>query len=342
LKYLVEYNTFREKNLQPVNESSLAIGVVTDTIQFLIGAATEYGITAGTLGGGALAGVAVETFVDAGFAAQSIASTVKQVTDLKGQFDKFTEIVNKCMGSFEIFKSGDLGKFYSTVKQIIQDGLDLIKGGEENVDKLAEKFKDLISNLISKITDAVGKGLKILIPDATVGLALTTAMKTVVEVASENGYNIAKKAVEQLGQYKKYLINPEELPALIKKTLPDLYKLIDGFKQKIEEMGWAKAIVSFGANGLILKKLGPDGLDKLTETIKEFEPTVLDLIEKILSVVLPVTFTFLAIAQILLKGEYKKESSDKNPKEESGNKEEESEESGNKEETEEKTEDSKS
>jgi hypothetical protein len=273
----------------------------------LLGAAAEYGIAAGTLGAGTPAAVAVETVIDTGFAAQSITSTIDQVTNLKGQFDKFTEIVNKCMESFEIFKSGNLEKFYSTIKQIIIDGIGLIKDGEESVDKLAEKFKDLISNLISKITDAVGKGLKILIPDATVGLALTASLKVVVEVASENGYTIAQKAVEQLGEYKKYLINPEEFPALIRKTLPDLYNLIDGFKKKIEEMGWTRAIVSFGTNGLILKKLGPAGLDKLAQTIKSYEPKVLDLIEKILGVVVPVTFTFLAIAQILLKGEYKSE-----------------------------------
>jgi hypothetical protein len=307
LKYLVEYNTFKEINLQQVNEGSLAIGLITDTVQFLLGAAAEYGIAAGTLGAGTPAAVAVETVIDTGFAAQSITSTIDQVTNLKGQFDKFTEIVNKCMESFEIFKSGNLEKFYSTIKQIIIDGIGLIKDGEESVDKLAEKFKDLISNLISKITDAVGKGLKILIPDATVGLALTASLKVVVEVASENGYTIAQKAVEQLGEYKKYLINPEEFPALIRKTLPDLYNLIDGFKKKIEEMGWTRAIVSFGTNGLILKKLGPAGLDKLAQTIKSYEPKVLDLIEKILGVVVPVTFTFLAIAQILLKGEYKSE-----------------------------------
>ncbi len=307
MKYLVEYNTFKEINLQQVNEGSLAIGLITDTVQFLLGAAAEYGIAAGTLGAGTPAAVAVETVIDTGFAAQSITSTIDQVTNLKGQFDKFTEIVNKCMESFEIFKSGNLEKFYSTIKQIIIDGIGLIKDGEESVDKLAEKFKDLISNLISKITDAVGKGLKILIPDATVGLALTASLKVVVEVASENGYTIAQKAVEQLGEYKKYLINPEEFPALIRKTLPDLYNLIDGFKKKIEEMGWTRAIVSFGTNGLILKKLGPAGLDKLAQTIKSYEPKVLDLIEKILGVVVPVTFTFLAIAQILLKGEYKSE-----------------------------------
>ena len=61
----------------------------------------------------------------------------------------------------------------------------------------------------------------------------------------------------------------------------------------------------FGPNGLILKKMGPSGLDKLTATIKKFEPIVMDLVKKILSIVIPVTFTLLAVIQILLKGEYK-------------------------------------
>ena len=56
---------------------------------------------------------------------------------------------------------------------------------------------------------------------------------------------------------------------------------------------------------LILKKMGPSGLDKLTATIKKFEPIVMDLVKKILSIVIPVTFTLLAVIQILLKGEYK-------------------------------------
>ena len=51
--------------------------------------------------------------------------------------------------------------------------------------------------------------------------------------------------------------------------------------------------------------MGPSGLDKLTATIKKFEPIVMDLVKKILSIVIPVTFTLLAVIQILLKGEYK-------------------------------------
>lgn len=304
MKYITEYTTFRE-TLHPVNES-LARGLITDTLQFLMGAAVEYGIAVGTVGVGTPAGCAIETVIDTGFAAETIYSTVNQVTELKGQFDKFTEIVNKCMEAFKIFKSGNFEQFYQTVKQNIIDGMELLKG-EETVDKLADKLKDIVSKLVSKITDAVTKGLKILIPDATIGLGLSTSIKVLVEVASDNGYNIAKGAVEKLGEYKKYLIDPEAFPKLLRETFPDVYKMIEGFKKKIDELGWARAIIMFGSNGLILKKLGPSGLDKLSQTIKKFEPIVLDLVEKILSIVVPTTFTFLAIIQVLLKGEYKTE-----------------------------------
>ena len=304
MKYIVEYNHFKEK-IQPLNES-LARGLITDALQFMMGAAVEYGVAAGTLGAGTPAGCALETVIDTGFAAETIISTINQVTDLKGQFDNFSDIVNKSMEAFKIFKTGNFEEFYQTVKKIIIDGVELLKG-EETVDKLADKLKDILGKLISKITDAVTKGLKILIPDATIGLGLSSAIKVVVEVASDNGYNIAKGSVEKLGEYKKYLIDPEEFPRLLKTTFPEVYKMIDGFKKKIEELGWARSIIMFGSNGLILKKMGPAGLDKLSQTIKKFEPTVLDLVEKILNIVVPTTFTFLAIMQILLKGEYKSE-----------------------------------
>lgn len=302
MKYIVEYNTFRH-DLRPINES-LAVGLVTDALQFMIGAAAEYGIAAASIGIGTPVALAVETIVDVGFAGGIIASSIKQVTELKGQFDKFVDTINKCMASFEIFKSGDFDTFYSTIKQTMIEGIDLIKG-EETVDKLAEKLRDIISSLISKITDAVTKSLKVLIPDATIGLALSSAVKVVVETVSDKGYTIATTAVEKLGEYKKYLIDPDEFPKLLEQTFPEVYKLIDGFKKKIAETGWAKSIVMFGASGLILKKMGPSGLDKLTATIKKFEPIVMDLVKKILSIVIPVTFTLLAIIQILLKGEYK-------------------------------------
>ena len=302
MKYIVEYNTFRH-DLRPINES-LAVGLVTDALQFMIGAAAEYGIAAASIGVGTPVALAVETIIDVGFAAGIIKSSINQVTELKGQFDKFVDTINKCMASFEIFKSGDFDTFYSTIKQTMIEGIDLIKG-EETVDKLAEKLRDIISSLISKITDAVAKSLKVLIPDATIGLALSTAIKVVVETVSDKGYTIATTAVEKLGEYKKYLIDPDEFPKLLEQTFPEVYKLIDGFKKKIAETGWTKSIVMFGASGLILKKMGPSGLDKLTATIKKFEPIVMDLVKKILSIVIPVTFTLLAIIQILLKGEYK-------------------------------------
>lgn len=302
MKYIVEYNTFRH-DLRPINES-LAVGLVTDALQFMIGAAAEYGIAAASIGVGTPVALAVETIIDVGFAAGIIKSSINQVSELKGQFDKFVDTINKCMASFEIFKSGDFDTFYSTIKQTMIEGIDLIKG-EETVDKLAEKLRDIISSLISKITDAVAKSLKVLIPDATIGLALSTAIKVVVETVSDKGYTIATTAVEKLGEYKKYLIDPDEFPKLLEQTFPEVYKLIDGFKKKIAETGWTKSIVMFGASGLILKKMGPSGLDKLTATIKKFEPIVMDLVKKILSIVIPVTFTLLAIIQILLKGEYK-------------------------------------
>ena len=307
MRYVKKYEQFRN-DLQPVNEN-LVVGLAVDALQFIIGAAVEYGIAAGSVGAGTPVACTAETIVDTAFATESIISAVNVVTQLKGKMDAFVDIYNKSIEAFEIFRTGKFDEFYNKIQQIIKDGLKALQDvgvdAENSLDKLAKKMKDFISKLIQKITDAVSKGIKMLIPDAALSVYASTAIKTVVEVASNNGYSIAAGAVDKLGDFKKYIIDPTVLPQLLDKTFPDLYKLLEGFKEKIEEMGYVRAIATFGGGGLTIKKMGPGGIEKLIEIIKKSEPTIKSLVDKILTIVVPAVFTLLAIIQILLKGEYK-------------------------------------
>jgi len=323
MKYIVEYDTFRQMNSLSINEG-LAQGLMTDVVQFLLSGAAEYGLSAATIGTGTPAALAIETVIDASFAGKVISDAIKQIDEMKGKLDKFTEMVNNCMKSIETFRKGQLKEFYEQVRQIITDGLSIMKGAEDTVDKLAEKLRGIIADLMRKLTDAVAKGLKLLIPDATIGASVSIGIKGVVESISQNGYTIASGLVDKSGDLKKYLIDPEALPNLIKQTLPEFYKMCEGYKEKIKEMGWIKAITFFAGKieaAIILKKLGPTGLDQLIKMVKTSEPKVLDLIEKILRTVVPVTFTLLAIYEILMKGEYKKKEEQENNKDTSDKKE---------------------
>ena len=307
MKYVKTYKHF-QSDLPQLNEN-FAVGLAVDAVQFMIGAAAEYGIAAGSIGYGTPVACMVETIIDAAFAGQAVKAAVDVVSEIKGQMDKFVEIYNKAIEAFETFKTGNFEDFYNKVRDVIKQGLKTLEklgvDAESSIDKLAERLKKMISDLIRKITDAVGKGVKMLIPDATASVIASTAIKGVVEVASDNGYTIATKAIDQLGDFKKYVIDPNELPKLLDETFPKLYTLIEGFKKKIEEMGYIKAVRSFGAFGLTLKQLGPKGLDKLSSEIKGAEPGIKQLVKQILEVVLPTTFCLLAIVQIILKGEYK-------------------------------------
>lgn len=310
---------------EKINILGLSKSLAVDVVQFMIGAAAEYGIAASGLPVyvvGAVAttpiGMAVETVIDGIFASEAIASSIKLVNKVKGKVDKFKKILDECFESYSIFKEGKFDEFYEKIISIVKGGIELLKDSgvdaEKSVDKIADELKETVEKLIRKLTDAISKGLKLLIPDATAGLVVAGAIKGVVEVVVNNGYNIATGAVDKLGEHKKYIIDPEEFPKLLDELEPLLYKLIDGFKTKIKKMSWAKVVKSAGAGGVVLKKFGPKGLDKLKKLFEENFPKLKELAKKILQVVIPVTFLFLALIQILLKKDYKNKDTDKENK----------------------------
>lgn len=314
MKYIVEYDTFRQMNSESINEG-FTQGVVTDVLQFLISGAAEYGISIPSWGGGTPAGVVAETAIDAVFAGSTIGAAVNLINNMKGQFAEFTEIINKSLEAYRTFREGKFKSYYEQVRDIIVQGLSLIKGAKEGIDKLAKRLRKLVSDLLAKITDAVGKGIKMLIPDATIGASVSAGIKVVVQTASQNGYSIATKALDKAGKFKDYLLDPEKLPPLVKKAIAWLLELMENWKNKIKKMGWLKATALFAAGGLTtgaaIKGLGPTGLQKMSEMIKKSEPKILELIQKTLKIIVPVAFTLLAIYQILMKEDYKKKSEDK-------------------------------
>lgn len=310
MKYIVEYETFRQMNSESINEG-FTQGIVTDVIQFLISGAAEYGISIPSYGGGTPAGVVAETAIDAVFAGSTIGTAVNLINNMKGQFSEFTDIVNKSLEAYQTFRDGKFKSYYEQVRDIIVQGLSMIKGAKEGVDKLAKRLRKLVSDLLAKITDAVGKGIKMLIPDATIGASVSAGIKVVVQTASQNGYSVATKALEKAGKLKDYLLDPEKLPPVVEKAIAWLLELMENWKNKIKKMGWLKATALFAAGGLTagaaIKSLGPTGLQKMSEMIKKSEPKILDLISKTLKVIVPVAFTLLALYQILMKGDYKKQ-----------------------------------
>ena len=85
--------TYEPANLsEALLREGMTDGLFKDAVQFIVGAAAEYGLGTVTLpaaGAGLAVGPTVETIVDAAFAAESVASTVSAVSNVGSMMKEY-------------------------------------------------------------------------------------------------------------------------------------------------------------------------------------------------------------------------------------------------------------
>jgi len=300
----------------------LAEGIIKniskDILQFLIAGAAEYGLDLATLGAaGAGPAEAAAVIIDALFAIDEVVETVKTVK----------EIIDGAGGYFqEAMKDGEAGlgnleELYSAIKVIVQKGVKA-EMAKSSADKVVASIKDKVGELIGELVNAVIAGIKTLIPDAAIGIAVSTAMRAAAVALSDNAFTLFKTAVGAAGDLASFITNPKVAPKFFENALKSLSKACDDMKKKIEGTSWLKvvgavAVTGGAASGLAaLKAEGGTALNKAKEIIDEKTPIIVKLIETLVKFIMPAIAVALAIYQIMMKGEYKEETTEENPKEE--------------------------
>ena len=297
-------NNLFEKRI--INEG-LAKGLVKDAIQFVAAGAAEYGLAA--TGAGAPAAPAVETAVDALFAVDSIVGAVSAVKDAAASAGNFSNLLNN---SLNVAKGNmnNLGELYDKIKNIVINALKVLgKNATDQIDKLVEALKDKIEDIVSKLADALVEGIKLVIPDATIGAAVSAAIRTLISKLAENSYSLFSKVVKAAGKYSNFITDPDVAPEAISDLLKTLSEMCSKMSEKLKSTSALKSLV-MGPQGIILKKLGEGGLNKVSALIDEKSGTVVDLVKSVTGTVIPSLVACLAIFQMLLKGEYKEGSSE--------------------------------
>ena len=299
------------RSLDALNEG-LAMDLAKDAVQFALGAAAEYGIggaiTVGTFGAGAPAGAVAETAVDAAFAAKDVASGVDAVISNIKSAGEMAGMLNDAVKNF----GGDFGDYYAKLKKIIQDGLAKItKGDYSKIDEIIDSLKEKIQEIISAIVSPIEKGIKLVIPDASIGLAAAKAVGQAIKSLSENAYSAITSAIESVDMLNDAITNPQKVVDFFDDILSQIADKLVEVGEYFREMSWAKAIIFVGpASGTLLKKLGPKGMENLSQKVKDATPKIMDIISAVLTKVMPAMFACLGIYQIIIKGEYKKEDSE--------------------------------
>ena len=283
--------------IQSLNEGVFSwMGATASNIaQFLIAGATEYGLAA--TGVGAAAAPFAETAVDSLFTLNTAKSLIGSSTDLISSGLKGLKPI------YDAARSLLSGRFnpstlYNAVRQII-GRIDKAGG-----DKTLRKIKAKIDSFITKSAAAIGKCVNFLIPDTTIGSSASQSIMSALSAISANIYTAACTAIKVIGPLGEYITSPTKIVDLFKDMFPKVIELIESVATKVREAPdalWALG----GPQALIMKRLGPTGLGKLAETMREKQPEILSALSSIVKIVVPLTLALLAATQSIMKGDYK-------------------------------------
>ena len=302
-----------------LQEKMIAEGAVDDTtsnvFQTLIGAAIEYApaLVAGvpTAGAGAAPGLAagatVQTVVDCAMAVEPISSAVEAVatfsTNIAKSFDLFKDLI-KIITDFQ----KNPNALYAHVNATISKSVKLL--GE----KWVAKLKDQIEKVISKIGKSLVKGVHAIIPDAAVAGSVSQIVVTLVNSLDNNCFNILKGISSVLGSYGNFIFNPSETKAFFEKAVPATIEFLKSIKEKIKDISYSKTILAGALTGgalglpmLLTKAGGPAVLDKFIKLVEDNKSTIIDIVYKVSSILIPAFVGMVATIQSISNEDWKPE-----------------------------------
>lgn len=290
---------------------------VSDVIQYVLAAAAEYGLSLSVAG--APAAPAAETIIDAIFASDAITGTVGSVSNATKSLKKSKQIVSQVLALRDL--SGGFDSFYRRVKRIWQDVAERWPGQMEELNSFVETAKEEISELLESFADSIAKSVKVAIPDATAGLAISQVIKSLLSAATNNIYTVLTGALGQSELVREFVKSPTRARQVTQAMFDSLIEMMntvaehagsDSFVGKLGRAAAAGAVMA-GPLGMLIAAFGGGpsaeaGIRAVARFIASKKDTIVELIYQVFSVLLPAILGLAASMQILLKGEWKSSS----------------------------------
>lgn len=280
---------------------------IMNIIQWAVGGVAEYGLIA--TGAGAPAAPFVETLVDVGFTAGDLASATSSIASIQTKFSEFSKMIGDAVESY----GENWSAFYKKVRKIIREGLNVLgKGATEKVDELAEKLKKGTKNVLKKANRTIGNLIQVIIPDATIGATVATAVESLLAGLTQSPYSVVTNTIGKIPIVKDLILEPAKFVQFFKDGFQSLIDGVIALGEKIDAGGFMEkaalvavspilgALVAAGAVGKGLRWIAENVIRPVVEPATK-------VITQILEVVMPTVMSLLAVYQVLAKGEYKKE-----------------------------------
>ena len=282
-------------------------GAILNIVQWAVAGAAEYGLIA--TGAGAPAAPFAETLIDVGFTAGDLASATSSIASIQTNFSEFSKMIGDAVESY----GESWSAFYKKVRKIIREGLRVLgKGATGKVDELAEKLKKGVKNILKKLNRTIGNLIQAIIPDATIGATVATAIETLLAALTQSPYSTVTNTMGKIPVVKDLILEPAKFVQFFKDGFQSLIKGIIALGKKIDAGGFmekaALATVSPILGALAAAGAVGKGLEWIAENVIKpvIEPAT-KVITQVLEVVMPAVMSLLAVYQVLVKGEYKEQ-----------------------------------
>lgn len=303
---LIDDNYFDSSSINEELLNEIGADTFKDIAQFLVGAAVEYGLVAGTVGAGTPVAAAAETALDTFFGAEAILGAVQQFSQIGAQLGEYQQLWRQALASWK----GSFDTFYESVKQIMQKLFqDLGSKVGASIDKIAAKLQEMVQNLISKMMRPIEKGIQLIIPDAVIGQGAAKAFSSLLNRASESFYDMIMAIVGKFQIIRNFVTNPDSAINFFKdlfKTLADTFRKIASAlksdKKFLKVLKFMNPVMYLTAT-----KVGPRIANSMANKFEKQAPKILDILGGILKVLMPSLMAAGAMLQILLRGEYQEE-----------------------------------
>lgn len=282
-----------------LNESELLNEGVKETalniLQTVLAGTAEYGIAAGTLGAGAAGPApAAETAIDLAFSAESIASTVQSIQTASDLGKEAQEVIQQARQLGSVLQQSR-EQFYAQVQNIIQR---VVSRAGTQASKVLDDIKESLEKLISRVSDSIGDSIKLMIPDAAIGGTVAAGFTSLVSSMSKSAFDTIASLLEKAGKYAQYLLNPQASQKFFSETYEGTIDIMRRIADSISDASiWKKVLIG------ISSVAAPPMLRKAADMMQEKKPSVLNLLNSIVRVVIPTFFSAVAALQIILKGE---------------------------------------
>lgn len=287
-------------------------------VQYGIAAALEYGSIA-TIAG-APAGPVAETIVDGIFALDSVRQAINSLSGIRQNLRKGGNIVEQVTSMAPTAIRNGWSSFYEVIKGIWRNLKHFVGEHLENLDQVVEEIKEEIEGFLTQISEAISDAIKVVIPDATLSLAAGEGIKYVITHLSENPYSALTSLMSRFSMLDNFIRSPETASETFQTIYRTLIDALDNLKSDISnpDASIRQRLVRFGIGTYVAGPLAgaalasnyggsltASGLERAINFFNEKEPEMLQLIQNILTVLLPTVFGLLASVQILMKGEWR-------------------------------------